>query len=545
MHEVADMAWDVQAGENWYSLGNVVTLAIFTTAALDGITSYPEHKDNSMFAIMDFVCLLVFIFEMTIKILAQGSKPWRFFTGLEYLRSEEISEFMKQFKPYEPPGPDMGMTADPEREVETSTTIERKIVAVEGFSDTFQLIKEKVEEERTTIVTTTTTVYHEMNVKETVTEQDRHWNKFDFCVVSLCVYVLISASDSAVGTLRLLRILRLIRTSQDLRSISQGLFVGLYASGSIMGLFMFIMFLYAIVGVNLFRENDPFRFLNGNVAFYSLYGMSNMEWLEVASGNFFGCNNLKAGGFYTVFVNNTHPDYAAMDEELRIIPNYFEGLSVIERYPDAVYKMNEDDGTWIDINLMEDPVLPNQLWCAPNKQLYLALVYFSTYIIITGLIMVTLFTGAVAVAMTEAVVDMAQEKATARRKARQAEKKKWQDISAGVIMAPKKGCYRMIAECVFYCIGCKDSCEAVIPPPKVMYTAYQMTTIKKRMMCGLMSVSWKRKMGAQQHLQFALDELPLKVGRDDAYTLTTPPPSPSPPPPSPCCRPYRVSTRQS
>jgi hypothetical protein len=512
MNEVTDMAWDVQHGDNFYSLKHVVTLAIFTTAALDGITSYPEYHNNSLCAIMDFVCLLIFIFEMTIKILAQGNKPWRFFTGLEFLRWEEWNEFMKQFKPYEPPGAELGDRGEPETEIETSTTIERKIVEVQHSDPkTFTLIKEKIEEECTKIVTTTEYVYYEFSEKDAVTEEDRHWNKFDFTVVSLCVYVLISASESAVGTLRLLRILRLIRTSQDLRSISQGLFVGIYASGSIMGLFMFIMFLYAIVGVNIFRENDPFRFLNGEVAFYSLYGMSNMEWLDVVSGAFYGCNNLKAGGFYMIFMNRTHPDYAEADALLKVVPNYFDGLEVIAQYPQVAYRMNEDDGSWMSINDAEDPVLPRELWCAPDKQLYLAIVYFTTYIVITGLIMVTLFTGAVAVAMTDAVVDMAQEKATARRQQRQSDKKKWQDIAAGVVEAPKKTCSRMISECCYYCIGCKDSCEAIVPPLKVMYTAYQMTTIKKRMMCGLMSSEWKRKMVAQQRLQFALDELPLKT----------------------------------
>ena len=43
----------------------------------------------------------------------------------------------------------------------------------------------------------------------------------------------------------------------------------------------FVIFLFGLIGVGMFDRNDPFHFLNLNLAFYSLYQMSNMEWLDI------------------------------------------------------------------------------------------------------------------------------------------------------------------------------------------------------------------------------------------------------------------------
>jgi hypothetical protein len=51
-------------------------------------------------------------------------------------------------------------------------------------------------------------------------------------------------------------------------------------------------------------------------AFYALYINTNMEWLDHVYGAIYGCDSLNAGGAYTVYLNGTHPQWAAMYEEL-------------------------------------------------------------------------------------------------------------------------------------------------------------------------------------------------------------------------------------
>jgi hypothetical protein len=55
-------------------------------------------------------------------------------------------------------------------------------------------------------------------------------------------------------------------------------------------------------------------------------------------------------------------------------------------------------------------MVSKELWCTPQTAPGTALVFYSSYIIVSGLIMVTLFTGAVAVSMTDAMLEMAQKK---------------------------------------------------------------------------------------------------------------------------------------
>jgi hypothetical protein len=238
-----------------------VQLAILTTAVLDGLMTYPEYDENPALETVDTVCLFIFIVEMLIKIFAQGNTPWRFFVGLEYLRKEEWHELV---------------TANYHRMViRTADTSDQDV------EETYDLTVSKDKMEFTKTKTSQTVekheaVFYDLTDEEQKTEDNKYWNCFDFTIVGCCSETLVLGGKSSVGALRLLRILRLIRAWPPLRVMANGLVTGLGASLSIMALFMFVMFLYALVGVDLFRENDPFHFLNGELAFYTLYGMSNM-----------------------------------------------------------------------------------------------------------------------------------------------------------------------------------------------------------------------------------------------------------------------------
>jgi hypothetical protein len=461
---------------------------------MDGMATYPQYQGSFQLKIIDFVCLMIFVVEMSIKLIAQGSKPWRFFIGLERLRMDsmngltssswELKELRKEVEVEEP--------------VKTKTTVVTSTLCA----------KEKETEQTTTIKTTTTYVYHDFTKKELQTEADRFWNCFDFLIVGCCIFITFTESDSFVGTLRLLRILRLIRTWEELRAISVGLISGLQASGAIMFLFIFVIFLYSLVGVDLFRENDPLHFLNGQMAFYTLYGISNMEWLEVSVQHFYGCNSLKAGGYYQIFLNSSHPNYPKLDAELEVIDDYFEGIHTINRYPNVAYRLNEDTGGWLPLKEAEDPFMPKELWCAPKKQLGFAVIYFTSYVCVTGLILITLFTGAVAVAMTDSVKQLEEDKKDAARDKRKAQL----DESFTEEVTPPTASQSFLR--IFYsAIGFGDSCEAYETPQPLLLNAYKLkddresTSNHKRMLCGLMPNRSKNFMVSQMKLAYALHKL--------------------------------------
>ncbi len=64
----------------WFQ--NSVTLAILIAGVLVGIATYPEFsaKHESILELLNKIILGVFIIEIVVKIIAEGSTPWRYFT---------------------------------------------------------------------------------------------------------------------------------------------------------------------------------------------------------------------------------------------------------------------------------------------------------------------------------------------------------------------------------------------------------------------------------------------------------------------------------
>ena len=68
---------------------------------------------------------------------------------------------------------------------------------------------------------------------------------------------------------------------------------------AISGSISIIMFLFAIVGVQVFGENDPAHFGSTVRAMLSLFVCATLSaWSEVYSINFFGCDVYDAGAYY-------------------------------------------------------------------------------------------------------------------------------------------------------------------------------------------------------------------------------------------------------
>jgi len=68
------------AESKWF--GNFVTIAILVAGTLVGIATYPEfsEKYSGILDVLNKVVLYIFILEIVVKIIAEGKKPWLYFT---------------------------------------------------------------------------------------------------------------------------------------------------------------------------------------------------------------------------------------------------------------------------------------------------------------------------------------------------------------------------------------------------------------------------------------------------------------------------------
>lgn len=68
------------AESKWFQ--NFVTLAILVAGVLVGIATYPEFsaRHESTLEVLNKIILVIFIIEIVVKLLAEGKKPWLYFT---------------------------------------------------------------------------------------------------------------------------------------------------------------------------------------------------------------------------------------------------------------------------------------------------------------------------------------------------------------------------------------------------------------------------------------------------------------------------------
>ena len=108
------------------------------------------------------------------------------------------------------------------------------------------------------------------------------WNVFDFLVI---VFSLIPATGefAMVARLaRLLRVLRLISAIMELRLIVAALVRSIPSVGHVMLLMSIIVYIYAIIGYQLFHEHDPMHWRNLGISVLTLFNIITLEgWTVV------------------------------------------------------------------------------------------------------------------------------------------------------------------------------------------------------------------------------------------------------------------------
>jgi voltage-gated sodium channel len=117
------------------------------------------------------------------------------------------------------------------------------------------------------------------------------WNVFDFIIVGACFLPFAVKYAMVLRILRLLRVLRLIRAIPRLQIVVEALLRSLPSMGYVSILLLVLFYVYAVMGVFLFGQNDPIHFGTLQVAFLSLFRIVTLEdWTDIMYTQIYGCD---------------------------------------------------------------------------------------------------------------------------------------------------------------------------------------------------------------------------------------------------------------
>jgi len=132
--------------------------------------------------------------------------------------------------------------------------------------------------------------------------EDGTFNFMDFMIVLFSWIFFGQATQTAIQCMRLLRLLRfftVVKNIAQLRVIVVGLIQGLKSSVYIVMLLLMVIYICSITAVDLFGENDPGNFGEITVALVTLFQISTeTSWTGIVYTALYGCD-VYGNGFYT------------------------------------------------------------------------------------------------------------------------------------------------------------------------------------------------------------------------------------------------------
>jgi len=181
------------------------------------------------------------------------------------------------------------------------------------------------------------------------------WNIFDFGLVVLSYIPLDDFMKMALRMLRLFAIMKLARDIPQMRMIIDSLGKGAVQLGYIGLAVLLVFYFFAILGIILFKSNDPTQFGNLHTALISLFQYATLDgWTHALLTAKFGCDR---------------------------------------------YNGN------VAIGFNKDEVS-----CGPsNPYSFISIPYFSVFVVIGSWVMLNLFIGVITTSMAETTNDMMQE----------------------------------------------------------------------------------------------------------------------------------------
>ena len=123
------------------------------------------------------------------------------------------------------------------------------------------------------------------------------WNCFDFTIVVLCFVPATGQFAAVMRLARVLRVLRLVSAIPRLQILVTSLLRGLPSMGYVGLLLLLLFYVYGVMGVFLFRENDPFHFASLPRALLTLLGVVTLDnWDDAFYPQLFGSDVHPAPG---------------------------------------------------------------------------------------------------------------------------------------------------------------------------------------------------------------------------------------------------------
>ena len=115
------------------------------------------------------------------------------------------------------------------------------------------------------------------------------WNVFDFIVVVLSALPFMGSGVITLRLFRLFKLGRLFSAHAQMRRIINALIASIVPSLGVCLLLLLLMYVYAVLGVELFRGNDPARFGDLGAALITLGGLLTFEgWQEIFGTAYYG-----------------------------------------------------------------------------------------------------------------------------------------------------------------------------------------------------------------------------------------------------------------
>lgn len=123
------------------------------------------------------------------------------------------------------------------------------------------------------------------------------WNIFDFSVVFIGLMPFGGSAVTALRLIRLLRVLKLVRALPKLRILVTAMVQSLSSIVYIGLLLILLFYLYAVLGVVVFRPNDPVHFSSMHIAMLSLFRSATTEdWTDIMYISYYGCDKYGYSG---------------------------------------------------------------------------------------------------------------------------------------------------------------------------------------------------------------------------------------------------------
>lgn len=115
------------------------------------------------------------------------------------------------------------------------------------------------------------------------------WNVFDFAIVAICLLPLNSQFVAVLRLARILRVLRLVTVLPRLQILVGALLKSIPSMGYV-GLLLFLHFyIYAVMATFIFGMNDPLHFGSLGASLLTLFQVVTLEgWVEVMRTQMFG-----------------------------------------------------------------------------------------------------------------------------------------------------------------------------------------------------------------------------------------------------------------